>query len=329
MEHFHQEATGADRVVESLKEHDRIHQMGRAVFERDYNRENKKPEPPGKLAGRPWAMIPFGSLGLLGALLSAMRTAPVFSYVAAQFSNVAEGVTLPLLMTTIEGIVATLVVDGAAIAFRFAMVVYNHEEGTRVEVSKWVNRGFWLAFIAQVVGNLYATMGVASGLSGEVRNVAELAIAIVTGLSGVVIAFATGDILGHQWLGSQKARAALETEYKDALAAWHEKRDQVWARRKVNYGITNATEPVSASVSASARTKRTGGQGENTDGLPRTVLQVVEHLSAHPDDTGLSVRELADRVGVGKTSAASGRNAYLESLEMSANGRQNGHSEYN
>jgi uncharacterized membrane protein len=317
----------ADHLIESIKEHDRVFQMARTAFERAYAREYKPPKEPGKLAGRPWAMIPFGVLGFLGSFLSALRTAPVFSYVAARFSNVAEGVVLPALMTTIEGVVATLVVDGAAIAFRFAMVVYNNDGNSKIEVSKWVNRGFWLAFIAQVVGNLYATMGVATGLTGEVRNLAELAIAIVTGLSGVVIAFATGDILGHQWLGSKKERQQIEDEYKFELAAWKEKREGMWSRRKASYGVAVAVD--GASVSArTKRTERTARTGENADELPRTVLQVVEHLSANPGDARLSVRDLAERVGVGKTSAASGRNAYLEQVGpsvLSSNGHSNGH----
>lgn len=322
------EDNNAQQNIEVLVDFDRQQRAAWMVFERQFNRENPEPERPRLWHWAPFSMLPYSVLGAGGAILSAMRTGPVFAYVASQFNQVAT-VELSQGLTNAEGLIATLVVDGAAIMFRFAMVIQARGDRQGQE-SAWVRRGFWLAFLAQVVSNLYANLGVATFVTGTYKDVADLFIMLVASLSGIVIAFATGDILGHQWVRSQVQRETLTSAFARARAERNELKIKQWNRRKSSYGVSAAVENPSVSVSASARTTRTGREREgDADGLPRTVLMVVEHLSANPDDAILTVRELAERLGVGKTSAANGKSAYLEASAGPTDGRENGHGEYN
>ena len=53
--------------------------------------------------------------------------------------------------------------------------------------------------------------------------------------------------------------------------------------------------------------------------MNQQTQQVIEHLKANPDDLGLSVRELGEKLGVGKTIAAEAKSAVKSGM--------NGHSE--
>lgn len=306
-------------LVARLRDYDRQQNAAWQVFTRQFDRENPVPPAPRAWQWLPFAMVPFAVLGLSGAFLSALRTAPVFAYIAQQFYG-ETGAAVSGAISSLEGLVATLVVDGAAVAFRFAMVVYNADGNAQKEISAWVNRGFYFAFASQVITNLYAVMDVATALPDAAKKVAEIAIMVVAALSGIIIAFATGDILGHQWLGSQSKRRELERAYQAAVAERDERRMAAWSRKKAKLGVREPGE-VSA-LSARTRTDNADkdegasarGRTARTDEGPGPAEQrAIAWLSEHPADRDLPVRQLADRIGVSKTVVADARRRVLSS----------------
>lgn len=297
-------------LITRLRDYDRQQNAAWQVFTRQFDRENPAPPAPRAWQWLPFAMVPFAVLGLSGAFLSALRTAPVFTYIAQQFYG-ETGAAVSGAISSLEGLVATLVVDGAAVAFRFAMVVYNTSgNAAQKEISAWVNRGFYFAFASQVITNLYAVMDVATALPDAAKKVAEIAIMVVAALSGIIIAFATGDILGHQWIASQSKRQELERAYQAAVAERDEKRMAAWSRKKARLGVQ---EPIEDSRRDS-RNSRIGQNEANSSGassessskrLYPVHWKVLAYLRDHPEAVDLPRAELARLAGIGSAGMAS------------------------
>lgn len=295
-------------LLNALNQFERDQLAAWRVFTRQFERENPPPAAPRAWQWLPFAMLPFAVLGLSGAFLSALRTAPVFAYIAQQF-YAGAGAEAPGSFSAVEGLVATLVVDGAAVAFRFAMVVYNARADAQAEISRWVNRGFYFAFASQVITNLYAVMDVATALPDTAKKVAELAIMVVAALSGIIIAFATGDILGHQWLASQARRRELEESYRAAVAERDEKRAAAWARKKARLGVREPGED-SRHDSRNSRKRPESTAPSSEDSRSSRKLypvhwKVIDYLRIHPEAQDMPRAELARLAGIASAGMAS------------------------
>lgn len=304
-------------AIEQLKALDQEQGAAWKVFCRQYGREHPEPHKPRGWHGLPWAMLPYGIVGTAAAVLSAMRTAPVFTYVATQFSDVAG--TDVSRAAGFEGFLATVVVDFAVIVFRFAMVVQNQENQEHRKTSGWVSGGFGLALFAQIAANIYGTMGVLDA-SEKVQDWANLIIMLVAGLSGVIIALAIGEILGHQWLASQDKRRALQADYATLHGAWVDGRNRRWGKSKKKMGVR------SLEVRERSRTDENFGEVRgNSENFSRTrlkpsELQVIQFLENNTGADSWRQVDVVKATGRAKSTVSVAMKMYREGVRS-----ENGH----
>jgi hypothetical protein len=187
-----------------------------------------------------------------------------------------------------------------------------------------INRGMWLAFAVAVGANLHATLK-AQGLDWQPLNVG---IFVLVAISAPVLAFISGDVAGMLSAVDAHRQRRADTEYDRIMAEWQEDLNSSWAREKSKWGVrievsavrpqvtdTDGQTPLLSATDADTDGRGHGyGQGysKRTDARDR----VRQHLEQFPDDLTLPVRELAEKVGVGKTIAAEVRREMQQSSGM-------------
>jgi len=295
-------------VLAVLDEYAAHEQRAYSHYKRQYAREIPPPSKPSRFTGIPWSAIPFAVIALAGSLLSALRTFPVFSEIAR--------LTVGPEIAFVEGFLAMLAIDMAVVAFRFILVMLRYRgKETEAEITRWVRFGFWFAFTTQLVAQVYAVREIATVLNSA-SQAFELAIALAAALSGMILAFVTGEILAVLFLRSQGERKAAKTEYDMATADWRGSLKKSWDRNKSKFGVEPPIEltqnrlTLTNDASVSALTNTDTGTDNTANGGRRVLTRrkppsptertVIRYLRENPDDKTLTVRELADKIGVNR-----------------------------
>lgn len=280
-----------------------------AAFTRIYEQEHPKPPPPGRWAGFPWLLFPFALIAGAGILLSALRTAPVFQQIAEPLVG--------FWLSIAEAVLALIVIELMIVVVRYVVVLQDEQDGklNAAGLRFWMLIGFWVAFGVAIAANVYASVKHVP-LIAPYMPFAEFAMALAVGLAAPLLAFISGDILGSIYVRSQRQRTAIVDQHRAAVEAWAEGRERRWNARKGDYGLRiNVESLTSGQPSAlSAVRPQADTDGQRTDGthgygqgyVRRTDARekVAAYLDANPDALKLTVRELADAAGVGKTVAA-------------------------
>lgn len=301
-----------EEVFESLSDVARYEQQAFENHKRQYMRENPPPRKPPKWRGIPWMMVPFAAIAVAGSLLSAFRTAPVFIEIAK--------LTVNPTIAMAEGLLAMIAIDMAVVAYRFIKVVLDYKgEASNARVTNWVTFGFWFAFFTQLIAQVYAVREIATMLNQYVEWL-ELAIALAAALSGMVLAFVTGEIMAVLWMRSTADRERVLADYQQAVADWADSMRRSWSRKKATLGIETPAfrQQVSAVVSADTPDRGTNA-GET---VSPSVEKALTWLMANPDAARLSVREIADLSGINRDAVNKARRRLTASV--SENGNHNG-----
>lgn len=274
-----------------------------------YRRENPPPRRPSRWVGIPWMMIPFAAIVLAGSALSALRTAPVFIQIA--------GLTVGPEVAIAEGILAMIAIDMAAVLFRFAIILLDRQNReTEAAITRRVKVGFWIAFLTQAIAQIYAVRGIATVFAGIAAGL-ELAIALAAALSGMVLAFTTGEIMAVLWMRAQAARERADQEYRAAVDEWFRSMRHSWNRKKVSMGIETPLlrQRLSAVVTDNA---------DSREPASPSVTKALTWLQTHPDATGLPVRTIADMAGVNRDAVSRARRMLTASEHPSVTREGNG-----
>lgn len=294
-------------------QHAERHQKAWSAFTQIYILEHPKPQVPRWWQGLPYLMLPFSVIVLAGIALSAFRTAPVFQQIALA--------TVDMGLATAEAILAVIVIEVFLVLGRYAWVLMSAQEGEENvgSVKAWMQAGFWIAFAIAVFANLYASVSHLP-IVAPYKEAIDLVIALLVGVSAPLLAFISADILGIQWVRSERRRDALKATFNSAVSEWFAARENSWNARKKDYGlkisVVQSSTP-SASV-LSDQTDKTR-QLPAPSGFTRTPdgqRRVVEYLNAHPDAAALPSRRLAEQIAVetgvqvGHDTANKGRNTW-------------------
>lgn len=202
---------------------------------------------------------------------------------------------------------------------------YANSNARRASVAWWINAGLVLSFAVLLSGNIDAALS-SKGieLPGAVNVIIQLAIAI----SAPVLAFITGDVFGMYAAMATHERRAETERYQAEARVWSEGMARSWQSQKAQWGVkievvrepvrvghalpdnVSAVRPVDEIMDSG----RTSGQGYTKRMDART--QVWTWLDANPSDAVLNVRELADKIGVGKSTVASTLREWRQSQEV-------------
>jgi hypothetical protein len=291
------------------------------LYQRQYARQYPPPKSPNIRwsTGVPWIAVLFGIIAIAGSALAALRTSPVFIQVA--------DLTVSKWLAYAEGFLAMLVIDLGVIAFRYAAIYLTHKnQANAPSITHWVKRGAEFAFGTQLIAQLYAVRGMVSWLPAGVEALLELAIAIAAALSGMVLAFVTGEILAVLALQMQHERSQVKHQFDSDLSEWREGLTKAWKTDRSRYIGT----PPAADRSHLRRVSRlTDNADSSTDkrtvrGTDNRLLlikrpspaeqEVLTFLLDNPDKVTLTVRELSELTGVNRDAVNKAKQRYVAEL---------------
>jgi hypothetical protein len=199
------------------------------------------------------------------------------------------------------GIMAFVMLEGAIIAYAFYRTRRNFSEHRLDGVRKLANFGLGLAFIVAVGANVHAVLRERGVQTAEWINTGIL---VMVAISAPTLAFISGDIMAVETMANATKTRREQQKYQAAMGQWAKELNEAWAREKSRWGVKIEVErePVSSlSVqSVQLSTGQTGhGQGYSRESKAASIVRA--HLDSHPEDMSIPLRELAVKLGVGKS----------------------------
>lgn len=291
-------------------------------FERVYSRKNPPPEFVFAAQSNRLIIVGLVLLVVSAVIVSASRTIPEFaSYAPAGWSFVV-------------GIGASAMSEIGLIAYAYVRTRLEGHNNARF--LRMLQAGLWLTFIMTVAANVNHTLKDAMSRPLSVEHISVIGvpldylIAILLGAGAPMLALISGDVLAMLAVVGEEKYATAKADYDQQIIVWRDGLNRSFASvqrrpsvRPVDQLPDNAPAP-SVRPSAPApdvypvRPPRPSADPDPA-GQSDKKQQVIDHLRANPEDMSLGVREIAAKLGVGKTVAAEGKNAARASM--------NGHSE--
>lgn len=174
----------------------------------------------------------------------------------------------------------------------------------------WVKAVLGVSVVTALAANLYSVVNAFQAVDSDPGAV------IVAGIVGIAAPGIAG-LSGKLFVDMNRAERVMgkraSEAYREACQAWDKEINKAWKRYEKTVRPLSALSADSGRTASIARTS----SRDISDALQR----VLAHLDHNPDDKRLSVRDLGEAVGVGKTTAGKGRNMWLEKHQ------QNGHGE--
>ena len=278
----------------------------RSRFERVYVRQFAKPA--GKTSkGVIGALV---ALAVAGVILSSSHTIPAF--LATIEGDVADWLKLVIALSALVMVEVGMLVLAYVLSRRLADVDPKH-------ITTLLKRGLALVFTLAILSNLHSTLKPRFGET-EHWDKFSFIVFVLMGISAPTLAYIAGEVLGLTTLQDERDNAT-------ALADWQAKFETAWEAAlmkyqrdmvKVSRSVSVQSEPVlsgglSAALSSGQPDADKSGHGTGHGYSKRTDAreQVRQWLTDNPDDLTLTVRELADKIGVGKSTVGEVRSAML------------------
>lgn len=180
---------------------------------------------------------------------------------------------------------------------------------------KWATVGLILTFLIAVAANIDATLKTHGiQIDSSILAIINLAVAI----SAPALAFISSDVLAIELMATDIQRREALRVYDEQCREWLDGLNRSYNAQpktsifRVDVQRTDAPDTSNRQLSALSAAD---GQRTDTDGQAHGYGQgytkrtdartrVTEHLTQFPDDLSLNVRDLAEKLGVGKTTVA-------------------------
>lgn len=263
------------------------HNAAYAAFKAMY--ETRTPPPLREAVKREntWALAALVVMVVASVIVSGSRTVPEFG-------------------GGLVGYAAFCMVEMGIVAYAFIRTRTDYNEARHATVKTLVNRGMWLAFSVGVGANLHHELKKA----GVDWNVLNWVIASLLAIAAPVLAFIAGDVLGMFAVRDNQRQRAADERYETAFKEWLDGLNNSWNAQKGRMGVRieveSETRPALVSDVRPLSTGQAGqiGHGSGYKRESRAASLVRSHLDSNPADSTLSVRELADKLSVGKSTVA-------------------------
>lgn len=175
-----------------------------------------------------------------------------------------------------------------------------------------------LSSVVAVASNLWSVSKALSDNSTAPESGAVIVI-LILGVCMPAIALASGKLFVNIHRAERQQSLEIDADYETKSQAMDEEIASEY--QKYLSRLDKRTDRTSLSERTTSDGQRTDSGQVSGYGYNRTAdgkTKVINHLIENPDDANLNVRELGQRVGVGKSTAAEGKAAYL------SNGHTNG-----
>lgn len=176
----------------------------------------------------------------------------------------------------------------------------NHDR----TVKRLTRFGIVMAFIVALSANIHATLKQHGVI---VAFEIDTAILLFVAISAPTLAYIAGELLGIEAVAGNRRQSDVAAEYARQMMEWRDGLNRAFDSRKGRLGVRVEMEPEPALPAPSVSVQRPNGQSGHGHGYVReskASVTVRQHLDSSPQDASLTVRELAEKIGVGKSTVA-------------------------
>lgn len=217
------------------------------------------------------------------------------------------------------GIAAFVMLECTIVAYAFIRTRSHFNKERMDDVKRLTNRGLWLAFTVALAANVHATLKQNGVITVDWINTVIL---LLVAVSAPTLAFISGDIMGLEYMRSNSKRREIEESNQALFGAWADGLNKSWQSSQSKWGVridvenerivlptdgradTSKRQLSALSEADGQRTDSGHGYGSGYTKRTDARTRVTEHLTQFPDDLTLNVRDLAEKLGVGKTTVA-------------------------
>jgi hypothetical protein len=259
-------------------------------------------------------------LGLLvtaSVIVSGSHTIPVFA------ESLPAG-TPPVIVFLVGG-AAFVAIEAAILIYAYQRVEksYSTNPHKSQEVQRLMGYGLALSIAVALGANVYSVLKphMVDGLEG-VWDAVKIGVSVLVGISAPVLAFIAGELFGLLTVEARARQSQILAEHDAAVEAWREGLREAWARDRVKWGASVKVERAPSAVlsetaarpvlSASDAQADKHGYGVGYVRMPDASQRVIDYLTANAEAGQMTVRQLAEVVGVGKTTAAAALKKWKE-----------------
>ena len=215
--------------------------------------------------------------------------------------------TIPEFGGGFIGVVAFIMLEGGIMGYAFFYARRNINENKLKDARRLAVAGLGLTVIIALGANLDEALrqhGVI--LPDEIRTVVNVMVA----LSAPGLAFISSDVLAIELMAGDLRQRQADKEFQIIFDEWQDGLNRSWASQQKQWGVKVEIENPPSSVSVqpvqlSDGQDRTIGHGVGYKRESKAASIVLKHLDEHPEDLQLPVRELADKLKIGKSTVAS------------------------
>lgn len=263
------------------------------AFRRTYLELNPFPEKPKREARRDWLMRAALVVIMVGAaIVSGDHTINVF----ARDKSVWVGVA------------AFAMLEVGLFVLSFYVTREKYRSRDDIHVVGYMGKGIVASFAVLLLGNFSDVMQSNGFASGPLWTAFSFIISTGIALSAPTMALIVGHVLAMLFVQDMVADRRVQQEYDAVCRAWADQFEASWRAQKSRWGASVAVTlerdalPVQPVRPALSVRTADSGQGYKRDSSASKTVR--EYLDANPDAVALPVRELAERVGVGKSTVA-------------------------
>lgn len=215
-----------------------------------------------------------------------------------------------------KGFVAWVMIEFGIIVLSLFRARRNANPKRLQDTVKWATAGLILTFFIAVAANIDSTLKDHNiQIDSTILTVINLAVAV----SAPALAFINSDVLAIELMSTEIKRRESDLQYEKSCLEWKDDLNRSWNSNQSKWvdkiEIQRADGRADTKQGQLSALSAADGQRTDTDGQTHGYGQgytkrtdartrVSEHLIQFPDDLGLNVRDLASKIGVGKTVAA-------------------------
>lgn len=209
------------------------------------------------------------------------------------------------------GLMAFVMLEGGLVAYAFFRARRNARASKIEDARKLATFGLLLAFVSAVGANIDHVLKLHGITTPDAVNTL---INLLVAVSAPTLAFISSDVLALELMAGEFRRRQARETFEASVRDWLDGLNRAWAGQQSRWGVRvdvradtldGQTPQLSAVRPADTPADGRGhgyGQGYNKRTDARTL--VWTHFEQHPEDARLTVRELAEKIGVGKSTVS-------------------------
>lgn len=209
------------------------------------------------------------------------------------------------------GVSAFIMLELGIVAYGYIRTRRYYDEQRHYSTKRMMTLGMMLAFAVALAANIHATLKQNQALLEG--GWLDTAILLLVAVSAPALAFIAGDALGMEDVASRRKRAEAMRHYQQALQEWQQALNLEWQKSQLYRSVrVSAVQPIlsdasALSMSALDRADMERTQTGHANGYSKRMnarALAREYLAQNPDALNGTSRELAQKLRIGKSTAA-------------------------